>query len=219
MRAGLAPARVADHQTVDLGAATVNQIHERTRNHDTAKHRRENTEAQHHGEAAHPEHPRVLHFGVESDTAAAGGSLAHSAVHLLVLDARRMPPACLKAAFAETKRLRTAPGFKHGVLVCNLPQLAVIQGATEILSEHTRERPPAGKALARIQRAAGEMSEFIHALLMLSRESQPDTEPGEACDVGEILPRVAEEQRELLNGRTVDIECQCCQSLRVQAQG
>jgi signal transduction histidine kinase len=95
--------------------------------------------------------------------------------------------------------------------------LAVIQGATEILSEHTRERPPATKALARIQRAAGEMSEFIHALLMLSRESQPDTEPGEACDVGEILPRVAEEQRELLNGRTVNVECQCRGSLRVQA--
>ncbi len=95
--------------------------------------------------------------------------------------------------------------------------LAVIQGATEILSEQTRERPAATKALVRIQRAAGEMSEFIHALLMLSRESQPDTEPGEACDVGEILPRVAEEQRELLNGRTVSIECECCDSLRVQA--
>jgi signal transduction histidine kinase len=95
--------------------------------------------------------------------------------------------------------------------------LAVIQGASEILSEQTRERPAATKALARIQRAAGEMSEFIHALLMLSRESQPDTEPGEACDVGEILPRIAEEQRELLNGRTVSIDCKCCESLRVQA--
>jgi signal transduction histidine kinase len=95
--------------------------------------------------------------------------------------------------------------------------LAVIQGATEILNEQTRERPAASKALLRIQRAAGEMSEFIHALLMLSRESQPDTEPGEACDVGEILPRVAEEQRELLNGRAVSIECKCDESLRVQA--
>jgi signal transduction histidine kinase len=95
--------------------------------------------------------------------------------------------------------------------------LAVIQGATEILSEQTREQPAATKALSRIQRAAGEMSEFIHALLMLSRESQPDTEPGEACDVGEIVPRVVEEQRELLNGRAVSIECNCCDSLRVQA--
>ncbi len=95
--------------------------------------------------------------------------------------------------------------------------LAVIQGATEILTELTRERPAASKALVRIQRAASEMSEFIHALLMLARESQPDTEPGEACDISEILPRVAEEQRELLNGRTVSVECQCRESLRVQA--
>lgn len=95
--------------------------------------------------------------------------------------------------------------------------LAVIQGATEILNEQTRERPAAHKALVRIQRAASEMSEFIQALLTLSRELQPDTEPGEACDIGEILPRLAEEQRELLNGRTVNIECRCNESLRVQA--
>lgn len=95
--------------------------------------------------------------------------------------------------------------------------LAVIQGATEILTEQTRERPAAQKALVRIRRAASEMSEFIHALLMLSRESQPDTEPGEACDIGEILPRIADEQRELLNGRPVSVECRCCDSLRVQA--
>lgn len=95
--------------------------------------------------------------------------------------------------------------------------LAVIQGATEILTEQTRERPAAQKALVRIRRAASEMSEFIHALLMLSRESQPDTEPGETCDIGEILPRLAEEQRELLNGRSINVECQCCDSLRVQA--
>lgn len=95
--------------------------------------------------------------------------------------------------------------------------LAVIQGATEILTEQTRERPAAQKTLVRIRRAASEMSEFIHALLTLSRESQPDTEPGEACDIGEILPRIADEQRELLNGRPVSVECQCCESLRVQA--
>jgi signal transduction histidine kinase len=95
--------------------------------------------------------------------------------------------------------------------------LAVIQGATEILTEQTRERPAAQKALVRIRRAASEMSEFIHALLMLARESQPDTEPGEACDIGEILPRVAEEQRELLNGRPVTVECERCESIRVQA--
>jgi signal transduction histidine kinase len=95
--------------------------------------------------------------------------------------------------------------------------LAVIQGATEILTEQTRERPAAQKALTRIRRAASEMSEFIHALLMLSREAHFESEPGELCDVRELVPRVVEDQRDLLNGRAVELSCNCQISLRVQA--
>jgi len=95
--------------------------------------------------------------------------------------------------------------------------LAVIQGATELLTEQTRERPAAQKALTRIRRAAAEMSEFIHALLMLSRESQVESDPGDLCDVADLLPRVIEDQRELLNGRNVELTCMCSTSLRVQA--
>jgi signal transduction histidine kinase len=95
--------------------------------------------------------------------------------------------------------------------------LAVIQGATEILTEQTRERPAAQKALTRIRRASGEMSEFIQALLMLAREAHIETEPGEACDLGELVPRVVEDQRDLLNGRTVKLACNCNTQLRVQA--
>lgn len=95
--------------------------------------------------------------------------------------------------------------------------LAVIQGATEILADQTRERPAAQKALSRIRRAANEMSDFTQALLMLSREAQSETDPGAVCDVGEIMPRIAEEQRELLNGRPVGIECMRGDTLRVQA--
>jgi signal transduction histidine kinase len=95
--------------------------------------------------------------------------------------------------------------------------LAVIQGAAEILTDQTRERPAAQKALSRIRRAAGEMSDFTQALLMLSREAQAETDPGDVCDVAEILPRIAEEQRELLNGRPIGIDCSCNAALRVQA--
>jgi len=95
--------------------------------------------------------------------------------------------------------------------------LAVIQGATEILTDQTRERPAAQKALSRIRRAASEMSDFTQALLTLSREAQSETDPGEICDVAEIMPRIAEEQRELLNGRPVGIDCRCGATLRVQA--
>ena len=95
--------------------------------------------------------------------------------------------------------------------------LAVIQGATEILIEQTREQPPAQKALTRIRRAAGEMSEFIHALLLLSREVHIESDPGEQCNVGDLVPRVLEDQRELLNGRSVELSCSCKTELRVQA--
>lgn len=95
--------------------------------------------------------------------------------------------------------------------------LAVIQGATEILTEQTHDKPAAQKALMRVRRAAGEMSEFIQALLMLSRETHIETEPGEFCDVAEIMPRVIEDQRDLLGGRPVEITCRCTEALRVQA--
>lgn len=81
----------------------------------------------HHGGAAQPDRPRVLHFGVEG--AEGDRSPTTSIMQLLVLDARRMNPFCLKAAFVEIKRLRTSPGFKHGVLVCDMPQLHLVQSA------------------------------------------------------------------------------------------
>ncbi|NJM33282.1 MAG: hypothetical protein HC848_11130 [Limnobacter sp.] len=61
------------------------------------------------------------------------------------------------------------------------------------------------------------MSEFIHALLMLSRESHIESDPGDVCDVGELVPRVVEDQREMLNGRKVELLCNCQTQLRVQA--
>jgi signal transduction histidine kinase len=93
----------------------------------------------------------------------------------------------------------------------------VIQGATEILAEQNRERPTALKAVARIRRATSEMSEFIQALLLLAREAQVSTDPGEACDIGDIVPRVLDDQRDLLNGRPISLKCGCCTPLRVQA--
>jgi signal transduction histidine kinase len=95
--------------------------------------------------------------------------------------------------------------------------LAVIQGATEILAEQTRDKPAAQKALQRMRRAEGEMSEFIQALLLLSREQQIETEPGEYADVAEIVPRVIEDLNDQLDGRPVQMACQCDATLRVQA--
>lgn len=101
----------------------------------------------HHGSAADPAHPRVLHFGVEG---APGGS----PVHLLVLDARRMNPSCLKAAFAETRRLRAGPGFKHGVLVCDTPRLPVVQSAMRAGLRDIIHEPLTARQLVQLLRAA-----------------------------------------------------------------
>jgi len=95
--------------------------------------------------------------------------------------------------------------------------LAVIQGATELLTEQTRGAPAAQNAVKRIRRAAAEMSEFTHALLMLSREAHIESEPGELCNIGELVPLVVEDHRELLNGRSVELMCLCKSDLRVPA--
>jgi DNA-binding NarL/FixJ family response regulator len=106
----------------------------------------------HHGEAARPGSPRVLHFNVEG---AAGESLStNSPVHLLVLDARRMNAACLKAAFAEIRHLRSAPGFKHGVLVCNTPALPVVQEAMRAGLRDIIHEPLTARQLVQLLRAA-----------------------------------------------------------------
>jgi hypothetical protein len=106
----------------------------------------------HHGSAAHPHLPRVLHFGVEAADGDVG--LTAEPVHLLVLDARRMNAACLKAALAETHRRRTSPGFKHGVLVCDSPALPVVQGAIRAGLRDIIHEPLTARQLVGLLRSA-----------------------------------------------------------------
>lgn len=106
----------------------------------------------HPGSAAHPEHPRVLHFNVGEDSVST--SPADAPVHLLVLDARRMNPACLKAAFAETLRHRSSPGFKHGVLVCDVPAIPVVRGAMRSGLRDIIQQPLTARQLVHLLRAA-----------------------------------------------------------------
>lgn len=73
--------------------------------------------------------------------------------------------------------------------------LAVMRGAVELLETQTAGRPGAGKAIARIQRAVREMTEFTDALLTLSRESQLMAPAETNCDVYAVLARVVEDQR------------------------
>jgi signal transduction histidine kinase len=95
--------------------------------------------------------------------------------------------------------------------------LAVLQGATELLAEQARDQPTLARTVERIRRATRDMADFTHTLLLLAREPKSITNPGEQCDVTEIAGRVIDEQRILVTGKPVTIECECSESVVVNA--
>ena len=106
----------------------------------------------HAGAAASPGQPRVLHFAV--DDQGDGAAPPHTPVHLLVLDARRMNPACLQVAFLEVTRLRRSPGVRHGVLVCTMPLLPIVLGAMRAGLRDIIHEPPTARQLLHLLRVA-----------------------------------------------------------------
>ena len=93
--------------------------------------------------------------------------------------------------------------------------LAVMRGAVELLETSAADRPGAGKALARIQRAVREMTEFTDALLALSREQQAAAET--TCDVNAVLARVVEDQRSVSPGKRIVLDIEVGMKLQVAA--
>ena len=95
--------------------------------------------------------------------------------------------------------------------------LAVMRGAVELLESSAADRPGAGKALARIQRAVREMTEFTDALLALSREQQGGAAGDASCDLNAVLARVVEDQRSVSPGKRIVLEIAGDENLRVAA--
>ena len=93
--------------------------------------------------------------------------------------------------------------------------LAVMRGAVELLETQAADRPGAAKALARIQRAVREMTEFTDALLALSREQRAATDA--ACDVKAVLARIVEDQRSVAPDKRIVLEIEAGDALRVSA--
>jgi len=93
--------------------------------------------------------------------------------------------------------------------------LAVMRGAVELLETSAADRPGAAKALARIQRAVREMTEFTDALLALSREQQAAADT--TCDVNAVLARIVDDQRSVSPGKRILLEIEGETSLRVAA--
>lgn len=95
--------------------------------------------------------------------------------------------------------------------------LAVIRGAVELLEAQSVHKPGSTTALARIQRAVREMSEFTDALLTLSREDQAAATHPSECDVGLVLLKTVEDQHRMQPQKRIGIEVPEDDSLRVAA--
>jgi signal transduction histidine kinase len=95
--------------------------------------------------------------------------------------------------------------------------LAVMRGAVELLETQTVGRPGANKAIARIQRAVREMTEFTDALLALSREPQLVAPAETTCDVYAVLARVIEDQRSVAPEKHIVLDIRGGSQLRVAA--
>jgi len=93
--------------------------------------------------------------------------------------------------------------------------LAVIRGAVELLEG--LDRPRSANALARIQRAVREMSEFTDALLMLSREERTSSVVAPECDVNIVVLRVVEDLRSLVPGKRIVLDLADNDALEVAA--
>jgi signal transduction histidine kinase len=94
--------------------------------------------------------------------------------------------------------------------------LAVVQGAVELLAEQHAGHAGSANALARIQRAVREMSEFTAALLSLAREPDSAASHG-MCDMAALLPRIVDDQRAASPGKQVDLLLPHNSALQVNA--
>lgn len=95
--------------------------------------------------------------------------------------------------------------------------LAVMRGAVELLEAQAVDRPAAAKALARIQRAVRDMTEFTDALLALSREQHASASAEGHCDVHSVLARVVEDQRSVAGDRRIVLDLERKEGLAVAA--
>lgn len=94
--------------------------------------------------------------------------------------------------------------------------LAVIRGAVELLEAQMVDRPATANALARIQRAVREMTEFTDALLMLSRE-EGSSRSEARCEIQQMLVRVVEDLRSVVPGKQITIDIAQTEALYVAA--
>jgi hypothetical protein len=70
-----------------------------------------------------PDLPCVRQIQLQTSESKSPAQSHARAVHLLVLDARRMSAACLEASLTEVSTINSTLGFRVGVLLCSTPTL------------------------------------------------------------------------------------------------
>lgn len=104
-------------------------------------------------------------------------------------------------AFIERERFFTAD-VSHELRT----PLAIINGAAEVLLADNSLPNAARERVARIARAAREMSKLISALLILAREEKGVAPPQGCCKIEEVLRDVVEKHRYLLKAKPVEVD-------------
>lgn len=82
--------------------------------------------------------------------------------------------------------------------------LAVIQGAAEVLQDDTNLSEVQHGRVARIERAARDMTDLIRALLLMAREEEPESDA--QCDAAGVVRDCVERHRHLLARRSTALQ-------------
>ena len=114
------------------------------------------------------------------------------------------------AAFIERERTFAADA-SHELRT----PLAVIRGATEVLAEDANLTPTQAQRVARIERAAIEMSALISALLLLAREE--DTPVDQCCNCERLVRQAVERHRPraVRRGNSIELAIEAAVELEV----
>lgn len=110
------------------------------------------------------------------------------------------------AAFVERERAFAADA-SHELRT----PLAVIRGAVEVLSDDPGLDETRRERIARIERAAAEMSELTDALLLLARERNAPVDT--PCDAGPLAARCVERYRPLAAGRGTHLQLEVAEAV------